>query len=425
VRKYLLTVLSVLLIPALTYGSDGIWNLTGGAGIAFLEDRSTDDTQTLGVLIMTPSYRSERWTFVLDLNLRWNIEGDGFLKEEWKRKGDFIRPLDELTYKSGSGSFKAGLATVNGLSIGSRQLVRGVLGDAEFNYILPGFIINGTWGKADFELLVDRVVDPQLTAVAVKYRPNPDMAVIMESAVDPDAPVDFANVFKDGRPKAATRERVAGYNIQGQVRILNRRVLDMWIKLNSGSLGRDSGGRGGGLMFELDFSQFYLHRLTVEAGTLQSDNGYVPAYFDELYLLERWGMAGTTQRKLFPQGSAAPDRRMDSIWLRYTIGEHFSVETSYDRFDDSSMRRFGLSLKLLEDDRRGLEADIWSRADSKDQKLFDGNENLFTRIGALYNFLPHLLLKLSLQHSWAFDETAGGLIPTTEILVGTVYSISL
>jgi len=425
VRKYLLTALLILLMPISAYGADGIWTLTGGAGIAFLEDRSAEDTQTLGVLIITPSYRSEQLTFSLDLNLRWNIEGEGFLKEEWKRKGDFIRPLDELTYKSGSGSFKAGLATVNGLSIGSRQLVRGVLGDAEFNYILPGFIFNGTWGKADFEMLVDRVVDPQLTAVALKYRPNPDMAVILENAADQDAPVDLSNVFEDGRPKAASEERVAGHNIQGQVRILNRRVLDVWIKLNSGSLGRDSSGRGGSLMFELDFSQFYLHRLTIEAGTLQSDNGYVPAYFDELYLLERWGMTGTTQRKLFPQGSAAPDRRMDSIWLRYVIGEHFSIETSYDKFDDNSMRRFGLSLKLLEDDKRGLEADIWSRADSKDQKLFDSNENLFTRIGALYSFLPHLLLKFSLQHSWAFDENAGGLVPTTDVLIGTVYSIAL
>ena len=414
-------------MPASAYCADGIWTLNGGAGVAFSEDRSANDTQTLGVFIITPSYRSEHWTFSLDLNLRWNIEGEGFLKEEWKRKGDFVRPLDELTYKSGSGSFKAGLATVNGLSIGSRQLVRGIRGDAEFNYILPGFILNGTWGKADFELMVDRVVDPQLTAVALKYRPNSGTAVVLESAVDPDAPVDFTNVFEDGRPKADTQERVAGYNIQGHVRILNRKVLDMWIKLNSGSLGRDSAGRGGSLMAELDFSRFYLHHLTIEAGTLQCDNGYVPAYFDELYMLERWGLTGggATQRKLFPQGSAAPDRRMDSIWLKYAVGKHFSIETSYDRFSDNSMKRFGLSLKLLEDDKRGLEAHIWSRADSEDQKLFDSNENLFTKVGALYSFLPHLLLKLSFQHSWAFDETAGGLIPTTDVLVGTVYSISL
>jgi hypothetical protein len=426
-RRYLLTVLIIILMPASAYCADGIWNLTGGFGIAFSEDRSAEETRTLGVLIMTPSYRSEHWAFSLDLSPRWNFEGTGFLEEEWKRKGDFIRPLNELTFKSGSGSFNVGLATVNGLSIGSRQLVRGVRGDAEFNYVLPGFIFNGTWGKAEFEMLVDRVVDPQLTAVAFKYRPKPGTAVVLESAVDPDAPIDFTNVFEDGRPKADTRERVAGHNIQGHVRILNRRVLDMWIKLNSGSLGRDSAGKGGSLMVELDFSQFYLNRLTIEAGTVQCDNGYVPAYFDELYLLERWGLTGggATQRKLFPQGSTAPDRRMDSIWLRYAIGEHFSIETSYDRFDDNSMRRSGLSLKLLEEDKRGLEADIWSRAFGEDQTLFSNDGDLFTRIGALYSFLPHLLLKFSLQHSWVFDETAGGLVPTTDVLIGTVYSISL
>ncbi len=424
-KRSLAALALIFLIPSIALSSDGVWTLTEGAGIAFRENRSINDTQTLGVVIITPSYRSDRWKFSLDINLRWNLEGQGFMSEEWKRKGDPLRALSELVYRADSGSWKAGIEVLRGITLGSGQLVRGIRGDAEYDYAVPGFTIMGNSGKADMELVLDRVVDPGLAALAVKYKPNSNTVFFLEGAVDQDAPVTFTGVFQSGRPRADISESIAGYLGQGRIRLLDRKVLDLWFSLTSGVLGSSSDGLGGSALLEFDFSQFYLHQLKIELGSMQCQNGYIPAYFDELYLLERWGLNGSTMRTLVPLGSGVPDRRMDSISIRYNVGEHFQMKTGYDRFDDETMRRAGMSISLMEEGRRGLQADIWSRADSRDQELFDSELNLFTRIGALYDFFPHTLVKISLQHSWALDETAGGVIPVTDVLFGAVYSISL
>ena len=424
-RLSLTALILILLMPSGALRADGIWTLTEGAGVAFREDRASNDSQTLGVLIISPSYRSDRWAFSLDINLRWNLEGKGFMTDEWKRKGDLIRPLSELVYRAETGSWDAGIKVLRGVTIGSGQLVRGIRGDAENNYAVPGFTLRGNSGKIGVEFMLDRVVEPGLAALAFEYRPNADTAFVLEGAVDQDAPTDFSGVFQGGRPRADSSESISGYLGQGQVRLLDRKVLDLWFKLTSGVLGENSDGLGGSALFNLDFSRFYLHQLSIELGSMQCRNGYVPTYFDQLYILERWGLNGTTMRNLVPLGPGTPDRRMDSISIRYAVGEHFLIKTGFDRFEDESLRRAGMSIQLMEEGRRGLWADIWSRADSKEQELFDSDLNLFAKVGAFYDFFPHVLFKFDLQHSWALDETAGGVIPVTDILFGAVYSISL
>ncbi len=89
------------------------------------------------------------------------------------------------------------------------------------------------------------------------------------------------------------------------------------------------------------------------------------------------------------------------------------------------MRRARFGAQLKEENGRGLEISVWSRADSPDIKLFSEDSNLHSRASALYNILPHFLLSISYEHSWAFQEEEAGFRPLNSILLGVVYDISL
>jgi hypothetical protein len=109
----------------------------------------------------------------------------------------------------------------------------------------------------------------------------------------------------------------------------------------------------------------------------------------------------------------------------YELGNTFRISAGLDRFTDDSMKRARFLLELKESGGRGLQAKAWSRADGPDEELFKVDENFFTRVSALYAFMPHMLLKVSYDRSWAFQEDKGGLVPLSSILLGVMYNISL
>jgi hypothetical protein len=73
---------------------------------------------------------------------------------------------------------------------------------------------------------------------------------------------------------------------------------------------------------------------------------------------------------------------------------------------------------------KGIEALVWSRSDDKDEELFQKDVNLFTRVSALYNLFPHLLLKLNYQYSWSFLEEASGAVQASDLVLLAQYTIS-
>ena len=88
------------------------------------------------------------------------------------------------------------------------------------------------------------------------------------------------------------------------------------------------------------------------------------------------------------------------------------------------MQRASLLLKLLEEGGKGIEALIWSRTDDETEELFQKDLNIFTRVSALFNLFPHLLLKLNYNYSWAFLEEAGSAVPASELNIQAQYTIS-
>ena len=115
---------------------------------------------------------------------------------------------------------------------------------------------------------------------------------------------------------------------------------------------------------------------------------------------------------------------MRSYDIQYDLGDFFSISGGLDRFVDDSMTRARFEAQLKEENGRGLEISLWSRADSPDIKLFSEDSALHSRARALYNFLPHFLMSISYEHSWAFQEEAG-FRPLNSIMLGVVYDISL
>jgi hypothetical protein len=116
---------------------------------------------------------------------------------------------------------------------------------------------------------------------------------------------------------------------------------------------------------------------------------------------------------------------MLSYDIQYDLGDYFNISGGLDGFTDDSMKRAWFEAQLREENGRGLEISIWSRADGPDIKLFSEGSVRHSRASALYNFLPHFLLSISFEHSWAFREEEAGFKNLNSVLVGVVYDISL
>jgi hypothetical protein len=130
-------------------------------------------------------------------------------------------------------------------------------------------------------------------------------------------------------------------------------------------------------------------------------------------------------RNTYQFGPGEPDREMESFSIAYSLGRYFKMAGGADRFSDNSMKRAHFKLSVLEEGGRGVEAMVWSRADDVNEDLLDPDTNLFSKVSALYNFFPHLRIRIDLKHSWAFKEARGGLIPASSFMFGALYSISM
>lgn len=411
----------VLMFPAGVHAD--ILNLRGGVGTIVQKDRDTNDSTRYGLVDMAVSYRTPSTEFALGLPLRWDAKTREFDRDVWDRKGDWLRPVSLLRY--GSGRFKGGLEIFDDWTPGAGFLVRDLSGRGEIDYTLPGLRLR--WSKENLEVDagMDRPIDPTVQAVALKWQFFKGITLVLEGAVDPEAPFDFTGSSADGRPRAETSERLTAQAAGMSFQVVEGKIVDVTLGAHAADINGEAKGRGADLTTTFDFSHSYLHRLKLSAGSVSCEGGYLPAWFGDIYPVHRWGPSGQTFLQLNPLGSAVPDKRMLSYRFQYDLGGFFSVSGGLDSFDDDSMTRARFEAKLKEENGRGLEISLWSRADDPDARLFSDDANLYSRTSALYNILPHLLLNVSYDHAWAFQDEDARFAPVNSIVLGVMYDISL
>jgi hypothetical protein len=403
----------------------GILNLRSGLGTVVQEDRDTGESIRYGAVLLATSYRTPAFQFTLDLPLRWDAETRSFDRSIWDRKGDWLRPLNILRYRSATGRISGGLEVFTDWTPGEGFLVRDLSGRGEVDYVLPGFRFRWSDEHFDLDAGVDRPIDPTVQAVALKWKATRGFTLIIEGAVDPEAPVVFSGKSSGGRPSADTSERLTAEAAGIRVQLIEGEVLDLSIGAHTADINGTAKGQGGELSATVDFTKSYLNRLQFLFRSVSCEGGYVPAWFNAAYPVDRWGPTGQPFLGLNPLDGTIPDRKMLSYDIQYDLGDYFNISGGLEGFTDDSMRRAWFDAQLREDNGRGLEVSIWSRADDPDIKLFSEDSVLHSRASALYNFLPHFLLSVSYEHSWAFREEEAGFKPLNSILVGVVYDISL
>lgn len=423
-RAVLLAALFVGIACPLT-AEAGIWNLNAGLGTERLTDRDLEERSDSINLLAAASYTSPTWEFTLGLQLRWDTEGWVLDQDIWNRKGDLLRPIETLVYSRPDSTFSAGLEVMNDWTPGSGYLIRDLSGRAEIDYALPGFRLQWTTDNLKMEVGMDRPVDPTVQAAVVKWEPWKEIQVVIESAVDPNAPLSFTGDFNGGRPKADNGRRITGSAAGILFPVRDGQVLDIKAGGHGARLNGEASGVGWEFRISLDMSRYYLNRLSLSTGSVRCSGGYIPAWFDAVYPVQRWGFSGQPLLDANPLDADGEDRRMEVLDVMYELGNTFRISAGLDRFTDDSVKRARFLLELKESGGRGLQAKAWSRADGPDEELFKVDENFFTRVSALYAFMPHMLLKVSYDRSWAFQEDKGGLVPLSSILLGVIYNISL
>ncbi len=418
-----LSILILLCLPVTTAWADVVMVRSGMATI-WQRNRDTDDSTRYAALLTQVSYRSPTLELSLDVPLRWESEKWELDREVWSREGDTLRPLKAFLYSSPDGRWGAGLEVIQSWTPGQGYLVRGLSGAGEIDYALPGFRFHWSGDRTHIEIGMDRPINPTVQAVALSYIPIARVRLNLEGAVDPDAPLSFTGTFENGRPRADETDTVTGSAAGLELLVRDGRYLDVSVGGHVGKLGEKADGLGGDLSVSVDFSSYHRNRLQLKVASVQCRNGYVPAWFDGIYPVHRWGTDGQSLLTLYPMDGTTPDRVMESVEIRYDLGEFFNVMGGLERFDDDSMTRARFVLALREEGGRGLEATVWSRVDGPDGELFTVDSSLYTRVSALYDLSPHFLLNFSYEHSWAFDEDLADLVPINSAVLGVMYNIS-
>jgi len=289
VRDYVLftALLAALLLPQAAIG--GIWNLNAGLATERQTDRDSEEIWDSINLLAAATYTSPDWKFALDLQLKWETQEREFDSDIWSRKGDFLRPVKALLYSPMDGSFSAGLEVLESWTPGAGYLVRELSGSAEVDYVLPGILVKLESGSLKLELGADRPVDPTVQAAALMWEPWRKAELVIESVVDPEAPEVFTGNFDGGRPKADVTSRLTGTAVSFALPIHDGRVLDIKAGGHAAMLGDDASGLGWEVKVTLDMSSYYLNRLSLNVGSVDCRNGYVPSWFDAVYPVQRWG----------------------------------------------------------------------------------------------------------------------------------------
>lgn len=403
----------------------GIWTLNSGLGIQRQTDRETKERNNSFDFLGSASYLSPEWNFILDLHLSLDTQENNIDRDIWNRKGDFLRPLEALIYSRPDEKWSLGLEVLDNWTPGGGYLVRDLTGRAEIDYVLPGFRLQWQSEKLKMEVGMDRPIDPTVQAAAFTWEPWEEAHVIIEGAVDPEAPESFTGTFSGGRPEADETRRIAGSAMGVLFPLRDGEVLDVKAGGHVAKLGDEGSGLGWEVRISLDLSSYYLNRVSFKGGSVECSGGYVPAWFDAVYPVQRWGFSGQPPLVSNPLDGTGNDRRLEVLDIEYKLGNTFRISLGADRFTDDSLKRARFLLDLRESGGRGLQAALWSRADGPDEELFKVDENFFARVSALYAFMPHLLVKVTYDRSWAFREERESLVPVSSILLGVMYNISL
>ena len=417
----------ILSLVSLAYPAEaGIWKVSSGLANQRQTDRQSEEQTNHIDFIGAVSYTSPEWNFILDLHLSWDAKTKKIDRDVWDRKGDFLRPLEALVYSFPDKEVSFGFQVLDNWTPGAGYLVRDLTGRAEIDYVLPGILFKWESETLKVEVGTDRPVDPTVQAASLTWGPWEDVRIVVEGAVDPEAPEVYNGTFTDGRPEADETSRVSGLAAGVQFPLRDGKVLDIKAGGHAARLNGDASGMGFEATVSLDMSSYYVNRLSFKGERVDCSGGYVPAWFDAVYPVWRWGLTGgQTPLALNPLDGSGNDKSLESLDIIYELGDNIRLGLGADRFRDDSLKRARFTLDLKESAGRGIQAALWSRADGPDEELFKVDENFFVRVSALYAFLPHMLVKVTYDRSWAFREESEGLVPVSSILLGVMYNISL
>jgi hypothetical protein len=439
---FLVVPIFALLCLSIQVAYADVITLRNGLGTVWQRNRDTDENTRYATLLTELSYRSPAIDLSMDIPLRWESEKWDLDREIWSRKGDLLRAIRTFMYRSASSSvssssvgrssagsstgshWEAGLELLSSWTPGQGYLVRGLSGAGEIDYALPGVRFLWSGERSRFEAGMDRPVDPSVQAVSFSYRMLDGLSFYLEGATDPEAPLSFTGRFQNGRPVADETASITGSAAGLELRLRNGKILDVQLGGHTARLGDGGEGLGGDLSLSFDFSTYYRNRLQVKVASVLCRDGYIPAWFDGIYPVQRWGVDGQPLLILYPLDGISSERQMESVEIRYDLGELFSMRGGVERFDDDSMSKARFDLALREESGRGLEATVWNRIDGPDGTFFSVDSNLYSRLTALYDLSSHFLLKVALEHSWAFKEELTDLVPVNSAVMGVMYNIS-
>ncbi len=419
--------LSVLLAPG-SVRAEGLFTAEGGVGTTVVRDRVRDHTTNQAALFLSPSWRWEDADLAFDLVLRWETEGWKFVAQDWERPGDILRILRRASYRPGGAGWSAGLEVLKGIGdLGPGLVLRDPVGAVEVGYIVPGFTARAEGKTLRAEGFVDRLLEPTLAGVRGDWTPGERFHVSFEGASDPAAPAAWTGGTSRDRPRADAEDAVWGAGGEASYSIYKGEWTEIYLTadgatISSGSSGGAAAGGGGGV--RLSFSPYYNNRLEFSARSLAAVDGFIPAYFDAPYQVERWGLPGLAPLASYLSGKEGTSSRFNLFSLDYRLGSMFSVAGDFSHEAGGTAESARLVLRLAEAGERGMEMVMWSRALAPSDRLFD-DERLFTRVSAIYSLSPHTLLRVSYHYGWLFRDGAGGAVGASEWVGGILYSLTL
>jgi len=273
---------------AVTRASDTRALLAGDAGVGAFAGEAM--TSVHGLVLG----QDETWRVLVEARLRLRTFGrdDGeptIRREDWDEPSDVAHVLRELSYKNGGLDVRAG--ELHEVSLGHGTLVRGYHNSLDPDHLRAGVRLDVREADADFELLVDNYLLPHLVGARAALRPVDDRLTLGGSAAfDLAVPQGVREELDGSRSVSATRHLqtsdgvlgMAGADIEYLFGDRGRSWFSPYVDVNA-LLGLGTGLHAGAHA-SLPAGRL---RLRAQGEYRLSSDGYLPAYADALYDLER------------------------------------------------------------------------------------------------------------------------------------------
>ena len=238
--------------------------------------------------------QDETWRVLIEARLRLRTFGTHqgeptIRREDWDEPSDVAHVLRELTYRSGGVSVRAG--ELADASLGHGTLVRGYHNALDPDHPHAGLLLDVREADADLQALVDNYLAPRLVGGRAAVRPFDDRFTVGGTAAfDLSAPSGIVDELDGDRSIDSTRNLeteggvlgMAGADVEYLFGERDRSWLAPYVDTNV--LVGMGAGLHAGAHASLPAGRL---RLRAQGEYQLGTDGYVPAYADALYDLER------------------------------------------------------------------------------------------------------------------------------------------